>query len=211
MRTAIYSDIHGNLAALELAIKDSVAVDGYIILGDVVNYGPWSNECVELIESLKNCTKLVGNHEVYFIEGKYGCDNYIVNEFFNHCYESFREISAIKAYEIETQFEEFICIHTIDNRYIFEDSEITLEKNFIIGHSHRQYFIECNGYILLNPGSVGQNRKYINEINYMIYDTTTKNADFRSVVYDVDVVIDKMEKMKYPQICLDYYLKKPRK
>ena len=69
MRTAIYSDIHGNLPALELAIKDSVAVDGYIILGDVVNYGPWSNECVELIESLKNCTKLVGNHEVYFIEG----------------------------------------------------------------------------------------------------------------------------------------------
>ena len=45
----------------------------------------------------------------------------------------------------------------------------------------------------------------------MIYDNTTKNVDFRSVVYDVDVVIDKMEKMKYPQICVDYYLKKPRK
>ena len=86
-----------------------------------------------------------------------------------------------------------------------------MENNYIIGHSHRQFSIKRNGFFLLNPGSVGQNRQYINEINYMIYDTTTKNVDFRSVVYDVDVVIEKMEKMKYPQICLDYYLKKPRK
>ena len=45
----------------------------------------------------------------------------------------------------------------------------------------------------------------------MIYDTTTKNVDFRSVLYDVDEVIGHMGKMKYPQICVDYYRKKPRK
>lgn len=211
MRTAIYSDIHGNLPALELAIKDAVAVDGYIILGDVVNYGPWSNECVELIDSLKNCTKLIGNHEEYFIEGKCGCDNFMANEFFNHCYENFSEFSAIQMYKSKVQFEEFICIHTIDNKYIYEDSEITIKKNYIVGHSHKQYSLKIGGYLLLNPGSVGQNRQNINEINFMIYDSTTKKVDFRSVAYDVDVVIDQMEKMEYPQICVDYYRKKPRR
>ena len=34
---------------------------------------------------------------------------------------------------------------------------------------------------------------------------------FRSVLYDVDAVIDKMAKMEYPEICLDYYRNKPRK
>ena len=44
MRTAIFSDIHGNLPALEIAIKNTKNIDRYIVLGDVVNYGPWSNK-----------------------------------------------------------------------------------------------------------------------------------------------------------------------
>ena len=36
MKIAFFSDIHGNLPALEIAIKESGNVDGYIILGDVV-------------------------------------------------------------------------------------------------------------------------------------------------------------------------------
>ena len=81
MKIAFYSDIHGNLPALEIAIKESGNVDGYIVLGDVVNYGPWSNECVAMIEDLQNCKKIRGNHEDFFIAGQYDFDNYLVNEF----------------------------------------------------------------------------------------------------------------------------------
>ena len=211
MKIAFYSDIHGNLPALEIAIKESGNVDGYIVLGDVVNYGPWSNECVAMIEDLQNCKKIRGNHEDFFIAGQYDFDNYLVNDFFNHCYPKFEEVALIQAYVEELQFEDFTCIHTLEDRYIFQDTDITLDKNFIIGHSHRQYKIGRNGYTLLNPGSVGQNRQYINEINFLIYESSTQNVDFRSVLYDVDVVIDQMVKMEYPEICLDYYRDKPRK
>jgi putative phosphoesterase len=211
LKIAFYSDIHGNLPALEIAIKESGNVDGYIVLGDVVNYGPWSNECVAMIEDLQNCKKIRGNHEDFFIAGQYDFDNYLVNEFFNHCYPKFEEVALIQAYVEELQFEDFTCIHTLEDRYIFQDTDITLDKNFIIGHSHRQYKIGRNGYTLLNPGSVGQNRQYINEINFLIYESSTQNVDFRSVLYDVDVVIDQMVKMEYPEICLDYYRDKPRK
>ena len=211
MRVAFFSDIHGNLPALEIAIKEAENVDGYIVLGDVVNYGPWSNECVEMLETLPNCTKIRGNHEDYFIAGKCGSDNYLASEFFKYCYNDFKQSSSIQTYESESQFEDYMCTHTIGDKYIFEDTKINLDNNFVIGHSHRQYKICGNGYTLLNPGSVGQNRQYINEINFLIYESSTQNVDFRSVLYDVNVVIDQMVKMEFPEICLDYYRKKPRK
>lgn len=211
MRIAFFSDIHGNLPALKIAIKEAGNVDGYIVLGDVVNYGPWSNECVDILETLHNCTKIRGNHDDYFIEGKCDCDNYLANEFFYQCYDDFKKNSLIQSYKNESQFVDYICTHTLEDRYIFEDTDICLDKNLIIGHSHRQYKIDHNGFTLLNPGSVGQNRQYINEINFMIYDSAIKDVDFRSVLYDVDVVINQMKTMKYPQICLDYYRNKPRK
>jgi len=211
LKVAFLSDIHGNLPALEIAIKDVGEVDGYFVLGDVVNYGPWSNECVEMLEDLQNCKKIRGNHEHYFITGQCDSDNYLANEFFNHCYSDFIEVSAIQKYEIESQFEDFTCIHTLEDGYIFQDTDINLDENFIIGHSHRQFKIDNNGYLLINPGSVGQNREFINEINFMVYDTISCDIDFRSVLYDVNIVIDQMKNMDYPKICLDYYINKPRK
>jgi putative phosphoesterase len=211
LKIAFFSDIHGNLPALEIAIKEVGNVDGYVVLGDVVNYGPWSNECVEILGTLDHCTTIKGNHENYFIEGKCVSNNYLANEFFNFCYKDFNEFAAIQAYKTEIQFEEFICTHTIDEEYIFGDTDVILDNNYIIGHSHCQYKIERNGYSLLNPGSVGQNRQFINEINFMIYDTTTSDVDFRSVLYEADTIINQMEKMDYPDICLNYYRNKPKK
>ena len=108
----------------------------------------------------------------------------------------------------ESQFEDFTCVHTLEGKYIFKDSDVTLRENFIIGHSHQQYNITRNGFTLFNPGSVGQNRKIINEINFMIYDTKLQKADFQSVLYDANIVIKQMEKMEYPEVCLDYYRNK---
>ena len=66
MKYLIMADIHGNLPALEKTISKE-EVNGYLILGDVVNYAPWSNECVDLLSSLDDCICLMGNHEEYFI------------------------------------------------------------------------------------------------------------------------------------------------
>ena len=211
MKFSFLSDIHGNLPALEIALKKSGKVDGYIILGDVVNYGPWSNECVQLIDTLPNCTKILGNHEEFFLQGRCDCENYLANEFFNHCYPKFEEVALIQTYVKESQFEDFTCTHTLEGKYIFKDSVLTLGENYIIGHSHQQYNITRNGFTLLNPGSVGQNRQNINEINFMIYDTKLQKADFQSVLYDANIVIKQMEKMEYPKVCLDYYRNKLRK
>jgi putative phosphoesterase len=211
MQIAFFSDIHGNLPALEIAINKVGKVDGYIILGDTVNYGPWSNECVDLIETLPNCIKLLGNHEEFFIKGEYGTDNYLAKIFFDHCYATFSRTNLIKNYLIEAEFNDFICSHTIGRDYVYPDSDIKLYHNHIIGHSHKQFEIERNGYKLINPGSLGQNRTFINEINYMIFDTRKDHPIFLSSIYNVDVVLSKMREMNYPQVCINYYNDKKKK
>ena len=64
MRTAIISDIHGNLEALKtvLADIDRREVDEIVCLGDILGYGPDPLECVDLVA--ERCSwSLLGNHD----------------------------------------------------------------------------------------------------------------------------------------------------
>ena len=64
MKTAIFSDVHGNLEALQAIVADAKAkgVIQFACLGDVVGYGANPNECIELIRNL-NCPIVKGNHD----------------------------------------------------------------------------------------------------------------------------------------------------
>ncbi|MBT5737455.1 MAG: metallophosphoesterase family protein [Planctomycetes bacterium] len=63
MRTAIISDIHANLPALETVLADieSAGVDRIFCLGDVIGYGPEPRECLQLSQKFE--VNLLGNHE----------------------------------------------------------------------------------------------------------------------------------------------------
>ena len=214
MRVLIFGDVHGNLVALEKMLQEVAGqVDMMISHGDVVNYGPWSNECVQLLEDIK-CACLQGNHETFFLQGSYPGENKIAKAFFNHCYPSFARKSTISAYEESRVVGDYQVQHTVNDQYIYPDTDINelgLEKDYIIGHSHHQFRARSlSGKTLINTGSVGQNRKFINVVNYVVYDTASSEVALKSLVYDVDLVIDKMKQEGYPQICLDYYLQKKK-
>lgn len=214
MRVLIFGDVHGNLVALERMLQQAGSdVDLLVCHGDVVNYGPWSNECVQLLQSI-NCTCLIGNHESYFLEGNYPGENKVAKAFFNHCYPSFQQQGVISTYGESIQIGNFQVQHTINGQYIFPDTDankLELKKDYIIGHSHHQFStITTLGRRLVNTGSVGQNRKFINVINYIIYETNKPDIQLETLVYDVDLVIEEMKQSGYPQICLDYYLQKER-
>ena len=68
MKTAIISDIHGNLEALKavLNVCRERKVDNYYCLGDVVGYGADINGCCDLIREICDFT-LLGNHDAAVI------------------------------------------------------------------------------------------------------------------------------------------------
>jgi len=182
-------------------------IDKYVSLGDVVNYGPWSNECVDLLESL-DAVKLTGNHEEYFLSGTYPGKNTLVQSFFRKCLESFDRREFISKYQQEYLLGNYICRHTINNLYLFSDSEISVKGNFIIGHSHHQFDNREDDYHVVNVGSVGQNRREINVINYALYDTDKDLIELKSLIYSIDPLLQKMKELDYPDDCIEYYLNK---
>ena len=64
MPTAIISDIHGNLDALQVVFADIQArgITEIVCLGDIIGYGPNPTECLDLV--MARCTwSLMGNHD----------------------------------------------------------------------------------------------------------------------------------------------------
>ncbi|MEE3254771.1 MAG: metallophosphoesterase family protein, partial [Chloroflexota bacterium] len=64
MKILVIADIHANLHALEAVLKD--ANDTYDVawcLGDLVGYGPYPNECRQIVQDLPDFICISGNHD----------------------------------------------------------------------------------------------------------------------------------------------------
>jgi predicted phosphodiesterase len=64
MQIAVFSDVHGNLPALEAVLNDieRKGIDQKFCLGDLVDFAPWGNEVIERIRE-ENILCLLGNHD----------------------------------------------------------------------------------------------------------------------------------------------------
>lgn len=65
MRYLVFSDIHGNLEALEAVLKEArkKRIDYYLFLGDLVGYGASPNEVIQQVQALGHLSVVRGNHD----------------------------------------------------------------------------------------------------------------------------------------------------
>lgn len=72
MRRALVSDIHGNIESFQRVLEDiaSQGVTEILCLGDVVGYGPYPMECLDI--AMKFPLNLMGNHEEAVLFGAVG-------------------------------------------------------------------------------------------------------------------------------------------
>ena len=70
MKYLIFSDVHGNLEALEavLAHGNAAGVEFHICLGDIIGYGADPNECVEAVRGLPAYACVKGNHDAAVVD-----------------------------------------------------------------------------------------------------------------------------------------------
>lgn len=68
MKTAVISDIHGNLEAFREVLDDigQTEADAVVSLGDNVGYGPDPEAVIQLIRS-RNIPSIMGNHELAIV------------------------------------------------------------------------------------------------------------------------------------------------
>ena len=210
MRIAIFSDIHGNLQALEavLADIDRQHPDAVYCLGDLVGYGANPNEVTERIQRDAFPT-IIGNYDdgVGFDRDECGCAyrEDAERERGQRSLEWTRaRVTAgnkafLRTLKPEMRFEadakRILLVHGSPrkmNEYLFEDRPLSSFQRLaaasnadliVFGHTHKPYVKAVDGVTFLNAGSVGKPKDGDWRASYVLLESGAPT--FRRVDYDV--------------------------
>lgn len=182
MKLAILSDIHGNLPALEATLDnvDRWQPDVTVVNGDVVNRGPRSRHCWDLLQrrfEQDGCLMVRGNHEDYVAEWsdpqtEHGTPLF---EIFRSSFWTFQQLngSASELGDLPQQVEvaapdgsivrvtHGTMLGNADGIYVQTPDEALRQKIapapavFCTGHTHRPLIRELDGTLVVNAGSAG--------------------------------------------------------
>ena len=163
MRLAFISDIHGNLKALESALK-IIKADEIYCLGDIVDRFPNSNTCIELVR--KYCkASVLGNHEVMAVINGYADIEIAIkkpdinkgehlNPDIYREYLTAENLSYLQSCGLELELEDILLTHTPQDprfqpwHYIKDETDAFLmfsrlnKKITVIGHTHAPKIFE---------------------------------------------------------------------
>ncbi|MDR3211403.1 MAG: metallophosphoesterase [Planctomycetota bacterium] len=186
MRTAIISDVHGNLAALEAVLADvqSQSPDDIFCLGDTVGYGPQPLECLEIVRATCSLV-LMGNHEYAIL---YGSEQFtplaqVAIDWTARVLRRHQEIlDYISGLSPETLLDSVRFVHgsirdplldyvrEADSPWAFLNLINTLRDDFedfnicFVGHNHRAFLGTGVGYIFPHDaGTMAKTRFHIGE------------------------------------------------
>lgn len=222
-KVAVFSDIHGNLEALQaiLANIEKNEFDEIVCLGDVIGIGPNSKECLDLI--ISNHIKLVlGNHERYYLNGTHNETKMSTEEKRHHAWihdELNGEYKDILSkldieFSIAVNGEKIGFMHypfdKIGNDF-YTPKELTEEnvkhlfRNYnyrfiFFGHSHTEQFYKDNGHcVYFNLGSAGCTKENITHYTILEYDGKDYNIYKQKCIYDRKKFDEKMDRINYPE------------
>jgi len=199
MRYAVFSDVHANLPALEAFVAATCArVDAYVCLGNVVGYGPWNDECLELVLGLPGIVLLEGPHERFFKgdESILG-EAPLVKAFFQASRSLFTRAPSIRALPDAAEIGGFLCRHSVD-------AGPPPARNHFVAQSPDA----SPGARIVGCGSVGLNRRGIDRASFAFYDSGTEDVRLCEVSYPPGRLLREVEARGYPAACVDYYRRK---
>ncbi|MDR0868172.1 MAG: metallophosphatase family protein [Planctomycetota bacterium] len=168
MRTAIISDVHGNLLALETVLADirRVGAERIICLGDTVGYGPQPLECLQLVRDYC-AVVLTGNHEYAVLHGATDFTPLAedaltwtthrlrapevlayLRQMPTHCLEGDQLFVHGSIYDYTNDY-----VREADSPYLLEQLVNTLRDDFngfkwvFVGHNHRTFLGTTLGFL----------------------------------------------------------------
>jgi putative phosphoesterase len=183
MRIAIFSDIHGNVQALDAVLRDVADQhpDAIYCLGDLVGYAPFPNEVIERIRH-EPIPTIMGNYDdgVGFERDDCGCAYREVEEkrrgdqslAWTKAHVTADNKAFLRALHHEIRFEadgkRMLLVHGSPrkmNEYLFEDRPVSSFQRLaassnadiiVYGHTHKPYTKLVDDVLFVNVGSVGK-------------------------------------------------------
>jgi len=234
MKIGVLSDIHGNHYALTEVLKAATheKVDRLLVLGDIVGYYYHPNK---LLEQLNDWDYLLikGNHEDILlniisgtikesvIRAKYGSGHQkAIEQLSKTQLETLCNAPERRMLEIDN-IKILMCHGSpwSTDYYLYPDTQKKVldkceqpEIDIVLtGHSHHAFFYKAGRSILINAGSVGQNRNTGGLASWALINTDNGSIQLKSTPYDVTQLIDEIERMDPDNIYLKYILTRNRK
>jgi putative phosphoesterase len=183
LTTAVITDIHANLPALQAALRriDELGIERIYCGGDLVGYGPHPNEVCALIQE-RGIPTIYGNYDYAIARDLDDCGCAYITP---HDRELGQQSVAwtlehtdarSKAFMRELPFDlrfavgdaEVHLVHGSPrkvNEYLFEDKPASLYERLaaaesarvmVFGHTHKPWTREHGGVLFVNCGSVGK-------------------------------------------------------
>ena len=205
MKIIFFSDIHGNLLAMESfceAIKH-VSYDRIIFCGDVMGYGYYANQVCNMMQEL-GTWNVMGNHDQMYIDAFE--DKIPEMQLVNKYGASYKDIETIlsddnrlyigkakREIDIEDSGLRIKVIHgSLDNPLngrIYPDTDILntqlyREYDYIFeGHTHYRMIRRVGKTLVGNPGSIGLPRDG-GQPSFLVFDTESRDLSFEECLYD---------------------------
>jgi diadenosine tetraphosphatase ApaH/serine/threonine PP2A family protein phosphatase len=213
---AVLGDIHANAHALRAVVADveDAGVDGILCVGDIVGYGAFPGECMEIVRELGAIT-VGGNHD-WAVAGR--TDITYFNSDARDAVEWTREalseeqVERLAGMPLTLDLENLTIFHSTlfapeDFEYMQTLFDVQMSFNRLetrlgfCGHSHVPAML-CEGTpidcmlvpeleleperrYIVNVGSVGQPRDLDPRACYVLYDDARETVRLRRVEYDV--------------------------
>jgi putative phosphoesterase len=226
MKYAVFSDVHGNLPALEAVLSDieGQGVGKILHCGDLVGYGPFSNEVINLIRS-KGIAGVMGNYDdgVGFERNDCGCaytdetqkllGNRSLEWTKAHVTEENKEFLRTMPRELRFSQRSFeiLLIHGSPrriNEYLYEDRPVKTfnrlldvgECNVLVcGHTHLPYHKAIDDRHVVNVGSLGKPKDGDPRAIYALMTLVEGlSVSFRRVSYDAERMARAIEASELP-------------
>ncbi len=216
MKIAILSDIHGNDLALRAVLQeiDKLNVDKILLLGDYVGYYYNVNVLFSLIDGYDK-ELIKGNHEILLqqtlydnemsaeIQKKYGSGiEYAKKNLSNKQIDYLVNLPEKKKIKIDG-LSILMCHGSPWDicEYIYPNPSAKVKQKFMeydadfifIGHTHRPFVFEQDNKVLMNVGSVGQNRVIGGVASWGFLDTANKMHLIKETYYDIKKLIEQVK------------------
>jgi len=219
VRIAIFSDVHGNLAALEAMLADIApeSVDAMVCLGDLAFKGPQPAECIRRIREL-GISCIHGNTDAFLLLAAGRApkrplpDGFALPEELppsiawplEHLTADDLDYLAELpfSHRLEADGQSVLFVHaspqdamngivpTMDPDEIRPLLQDERADWIIAGHVHQPYAFRFEGRWLANPGAVGFSLDGDGRASYAVLDTARSRFELRRVAYDVDAAVD---------------------
>ena len=216
MKLLVFSDIHGNIYALDNFLKqiESFNYDRIIFLGDIFGYYYNQSEVIARLKEIPNLIWLKGNHDIYAIDiycGRKKAKEYTEN--FGSSYDNLKarvrnedimRIDAMSCYKVLNDGERHIGLFhgtpcnpmegrlypkdMVTNPEFYTDYDIV-----ILWHTHWRMCRFVYQTLVVNPGSLGQPRDG-KGFSFAIIDTILKSVEFMEIVIDKSCLFKDIER-----------------